>query len=177
MKAIGPGFALLLMLSGSVWAQQAYRWVEKDGRVVYSDQVPPAGVRDVRQLGGQPGVIESTPSYALQKAQQDFPVSFYRGVECDAACTDARALLQKRGTPFTEVSLRTAEDHAGFRQAFGSKEVSVPSLIVGSQKQIGFEPGLWNRMLDDAGYPRTGVTPAAAAGGARSPASANPPPR
>ncbi len=164
MRASACMLGVALLVSAGAFAQQTYRWVDKDGRVVYSDQPPPAGAREVRELrAGRPGVIESTPDYALRKAQQDFPVTFYRGVECDAACTDARALLARRGVPFTEIAIAGEEDQAAFRQAFGSKQVSVPSLLVGSQKQIGFEPGLWNRMLDDAGYPRTVVRPAAIA--------------
>ncbi|GAB4174722.1 MAG: hypothetical protein Fur0039_16850 [Rhodocyclaceae bacterium] len=165
MKAIG--FLVALLASGAACAQQMYRWVEKDGRVVYSDQAPPATVREVRSLRpGRPGVIESTPSYALQKAQQDFPVTFYRGIECDTACADARAVLQKRAIPFQEVTLGGEEENAAFRKTFGSKDVSVPSILVGSQKQIGFEAGLWNRMLDEAGYPRSGAS-ASPAGPAR----------
>lgn len=164
MRASACMLGVALLVSGGALAQQMYRWVEKDGRVVYSDQSPPAGAREVQQIrAGRPGMIESTPDYALKKAQQDFPVTLYRSVECDAACTDARALLARRGVPFTEIAIRSAQDQDAFRQAFGSTQVSVPSLLVGSQKQIGFEPGLWNRMLDDAGYPRTVVRPAAVA--------------
>jgi glutaredoxin len=161
---------LLLLAASAAQAQTMYRWIDRDGRVVYSDQIPPRDARDVQEVrAARTGTIETGPSFSLKKAQQDFPVTFYRAAECDAACADAKAVLNRRGIPFSEVALNTEEDHEAFRKAFASQEVAVPSILVGSLKQIGFEAGIWNRMLDEAGYPPAG---AATAGAGAPPAAA-----
>src|SRR5690606_7884572 len=40
--------ALALALSGAAEAQKLYRWVDKDGKVHYSDHVPPEAVDQAR---------------------------------------------------------------------------------------------------------------------------------
>lgn len=142
-----------------------YRWVDSKGVVHYSDQPPTGNTGEiVERRIGRSSVVEIGPPYGVSKARQDYPVTLYTDTNCAQSCADARNILARRGVPFTEIVLKTEEDLAAFRKQFGSQEVAVPSLMVGSQKQIGLEEGLWNRMLDDATYPRAGggSTPAAA---------------
>ncbi len=53
--SIPPPFLLLLLAAcltlGSLnaSAQNLYRWIDKDGRVIYSDSEPPKDAKDVRQ--------------------------------------------------------------------------------------------------------------------------------
>lgn len=159
----------LLLLAGAAAAsaQTMYRWVDKGGQVHYSDTPPPAEVKDVREKKvGAGNYVEVGPSYAARRAQQDFPVTFYRDAECESACKDARKLLERRGIPFSEVVLKSEEDMESFKRSFAVERAQIPALTVGGQKQIGLEDGLWNRLLDDAGYPR-----AAAPGSPRPPAA------
>jgi len=158
---------VLLVTVSVAQAQTMYRYVDKAGRVGYTDQAPPPDARQVEEVRPrQTGVVEAGQSFALKKAQQEFPVTVILGAECDDFCNDAKALLARRGVPFTESVIRTEEDVANYRKQFGTQEVSVPTLVVGTQKQIGLEEGAWNRMLDDAGYPRAVVTGPATQGAA-----------
>lgn len=156
MKAAKGSILLLgLCLALGAQAQSVYKWVDKDGRVHFSDRPPPPDARKVEEKKpGRVGYAEAGTPYALQKAQKDFPVTLYRNAECDALCEEARALLANRGIPYADLPLQSDEDMASFRSRFGTAKVQVPSLLVGAQKQVGFEPGLWNRLLDDAGYPQ-----------------------
>ncbi|MDJ0655555.1 MAG: DUF4124 domain-containing protein [Xanthomonadales bacterium] len=59
-KHIGVGTAaacLLLALGGPAQAQKLYKWVDKDGNVHYSDQVPPDQVDQARQELNEQGVV------------------------------------------------------------------------------------------------------------------------
>jgi glutaredoxin len=165
---MGFRFAVLALLGVVTLAsaQTTYRWVDKDGRVQYSDRPPPADAKNPQEKRfGSPNFVESGPSYALRRAQQDYPVTLYTAAGCDAECKRAREFLSRRGVPFAETVLKSADESAQYRQAFGGEQVFVPALIVGSQKQKGFEDGAWTRLLDAAGYPKTaqpGATPSAA---------------
>lgn len=47
--------AALLVAAGSADAQKLYRWVDKDGKVHYSDQVPPEAIDQAREELNQSG--------------------------------------------------------------------------------------------------------------------------
>lgn len=165
--AYGRGIAAVLVLAVAALAQAQtlYRWVDKQGGVHYSDTPPPAAeareMQEKRAVGT--GYVEAGPSYAMRRAQQDFPVTLYTDTRCAAACDDARKLLQARGIAFKESVMKSDEDLAAFRQRFDGEAPSVPSLIVGLQKRVGFEDGIWQKLLDDAGYPRASAPAPSAA--------------
>ena len=149
----------LLAAVSAAGAQTLYRWVDDKGGVHFSDTPPPAQVKQVEEKRARhAGEVEAGPSYAMSRAQRDFPVSLYSDGQCGEACKTARELLQRRGIPFNEVVLKTEEDRDAFTREFGGEKPSVPSITVGRQKQIGFEAGVWQKLLDDAGYPRTAPT-------------------
>jgi hypothetical protein len=152
--------SLLALAAAAGFAQSqsgetVFRWVDKDGRVHYSDQNPPKDAREVKEkrVTGTNVIDTSGPGYALRKAQQDHPVSLYTAVTCEAECKQARDFLGARGVPYSEISLKSAEEAGGYKRLFGD-EVFVPSITVGSQKHKGFEGGAWAKLLEDAGYPR-----------------------
>ena len=151
-------------------AQTLYRWVDKDGRVHYSDQPPPEAKSLQEKRLGSPNFIDtSTPSYATRKAQQEFPVTLYTAADCQAECKTAREFLGRRGVPFVELAVKSEQEAAQFKQAFGGSDLFVPSLTVGVQKQKGFEEGAWTRLLDDAGYPKSAAPGASAKKAATTP--------
>lgn len=154
MRILVTCLLLILPLTASA---QLYRWVDANGRVTYSDQPPPATARDVQQkkLGNNVFSTEKL-SYGARKAMQDFPVTLYTGQDCGKGCDDARAYLKQRGVAFSEKGLVTSEDAATYRQNVGDGPLFVPALTVGSQKFKGFEKATWERLLDDAGYPKGG---------------------
>jgi glutaredoxin len=132
-----------------------YRWVDKDGKVHFSDTPPPEDAKSSsqRSLGG--GYVEENAlPYATQIATKRNPVTLFIATDCGAPCASARDLLSRRGVPYTERNAQagTAETEA-LRKAAGTAEV--PFLIVGDNKLRGFEEDAWNSALDAAGYPRT----------------------
>lgn len=160
---------ICLLLLGLCWqaelpAQQAYRWVDKNGGVHYSDEPPPADARQVQQkrLGTNSVINTSDMPYTLRQAAQNFPVTLYLNVECDGYCEQARQLLKKRGVPYAERSLRSKEEIDAFVREFKLKESFVPALAVGNERIAGFEAAAWNRALDNAGYPAAGTVPPSA---------------
>jgi glutaredoxin len=156
-------FVIALAVATAAAGQTLYRWVDKDGRVHYSDQ-PSSEAKSLQEKRlGSPNFIDtSTPSYATRKAQQEFPVTLYTAADCQAECKSAREFLGRRGVPFVEVPVKSEQEAAQFKLVFGGGDVFVPSLTVGVQKQKGFEEGAWTRLLDDAGYPKSAVPSAAA---------------
>lgn len=141
-------------------AQQLYRWTDDKGRVHVTDTPPPPGAKDVQKRGGPrapsgPQGAGSEP-YALQVARKNFPVTFFSTPGCEA-CNEARKLLNARGVPFKEVSVNDEKQLEELKKAVGSN--SVPSIVVGSTVQKGFEEAIYHRILDAAGYPKTGILP------------------
>jgi glutaredoxin len=124
-----------------------------------TDTPPPASAKNVRKraLDTAPAAESGAAQpYAVQLAAKNYPVTLYTAPDC-APCSEARVLLNQRGVPFREVSVVGEQESAQLRNAVGS--LSVPSLVVGTSAQKGFEEGAYHSMLDVAGYPRTGILP------------------
>jgi hypothetical protein len=149
-----------LALAGSAWAQQMYRWVDKNGRVTYSDTPPPPDARKAEEKRLQHSVLQTSGmSYAMKQAVQNSPVTLYLGSDCPPACDSARHLLRKRGIPATEKVLAKQEDVDAYNKLFGTREPLVPSLVVGKTTLKGYQEAAWNRALSDAGYPTSDAPP------------------
>lgn len=78
------------------------------------------------------------------------PVSLYTNSVCGALCLEARAYLETRRVPFTEVPVEEPADVAKLRSLTGQQ--NVPVLMVGSVVQRGYDAGLYARALSAAGY-------------------------
>jgi len=141
-----------LLLATSAQAQ-FYRWVDENGRVRYSDTPPPASAKSVerKRFGGTGSADDSGIPYATQRAMRDAPVSIYSAPECGKLCADAKALLDKRGIPYREITVSGKEAIEDLKKVSG--KIQVPTLVVGSDSVSGFEASAWNRALDRAGYP------------------------
>ena len=151
-----------------------YRWVDADGKVQYSDQPPPANIKQVEKVKATGGKPSDAPlPYALQQAVKNFPVTLYSS-ECGDACTRARQLLMKRGIPYTEVDATDPKAQEELRKLTGGP-LEVPFLKVGRDALRGFEEGKWNTSLDAAGYPQTAVIPLRPPTKSAKPAGAAPP--
>ena len=151
---------ILAALLGAAFAAQAqlYRWTDAQGRVHVTDTPPPPSAKNVRSRSAEvaPASGAGEP-YALQLAVKNHPVKLYTAPDC-APCGTARALLNARGVPFSEVSVIDERQAEELKKVAGS--LSVPSILVGSSVQKGFEQGTYHALLDAAGYPRTGILPA-----------------
>ena len=131
---------------------QAYRWVDQDGRVHYTQTPPPPGAKGVQRKSFQPGPVGTVDlPYATQVAAKNFPVTLYTQPDCGAFCDQARALLVKRAVPFREVSVVTQKDLDEVKRLSGKNDL--PLLTVGNQLLSGFQQGPYNELLDSAGYP------------------------
>ena len=166
-------FAFFALVCGAA-AADLYRWVDADGKVQYSDQPPPANIKQVEKMkaaGGKPG--EAPLPYALQQAVKNFPVTLY-STACGEACTRARELLAKRGIPYSDMDATSPAVQDELRKLTGGA-LEVPVLKVGRDALRGFEEGRWNTSLDAAGYPQTALIPPRAPTKPAKPAAAAPP--
>lgn len=155
-KSLAVLAAALLLPAVAAAQSNVFRWVDKDGKVHYSDSPPESATKDVTQkrLGGGGG--ESRLPYATQVAAQKSPVTLYTGADCGEPCTLGRGLLAKRGIPFSERDAQgNATDAEALKKLIGGLEV--PVLTVGANKVKGYEDAAWHSALDAAGYPRTAL--------------------
>lgn len=168
---IRKAFFAVLVLAPLLAGAQQYRWIDKDGRVQYTDAPPPAGARDVRRegpaSGSKPAVSAPAPAGAEQpvpfevaRVQKDFPVTLYTSPSCKETCEQARGALNRRAVPFKEVQVWEPETHEELKKVSGSTEV--PTITVGRSMQKGFESSAFDILLDSAGYPPAGAFPARA---------------
>ena len=161
--------ALASTLASAAHAQSLYRYVDADGRVVYSDKPPPPSAKDVQPKRLSENVIETDPvPYAAQQAAQRFPVTLYT-FDCNV-CRDAQALLVKRGIPFETVTV-TDEKGAERLKALTGRQ-KAPVLQVGDKQVMeGYNEERWHALLDEAGYPRTAPASRPQVAGAPAPAA------
>ena len=148
------GISLALAASSAV-GQQLYRWVDKNGKVTYSQDPPPAGAATkVEQKQLKSSFVETGGlPYELQQTARNFPVTLYTGPDCGDPCKNGLALLSKRGVPFKEISVVDTNGIAELKKISGKEQL--PVLIVGRTVATGFTDGQWNSTLDSVGYPKT----------------------
>jgi len=141
-----------LVVAGTAQAAQLYRWVDDKGRVEWRDTPPPASAKKVEQRTVGGSVIETTGlPYSVQQAVKNFPLTLYI-TDCGEACTKARAHLNRRGLPYTEKNPQA--DLESYKKLTNGG-LEVPLLFVGREALKGYEEGLWDTALDNAGYPRS----------------------
>jgi glutaredoxin len=147
--------ALFLLTTASTGAEaQLYKWVDKDGKVTYSDVPPPKDAKDVKQKGYGDNVAPSDDlPYSVREAVKRNPVTLYANA-CGEPCDKARALLGARGIPFTDRNPETDQGaNDALKEAAGG--LSVPTLTIGGRVIKGFADGEWHDALTSSGYPRT----------------------
>lgn len=149
-SACAIALALVMPIAG---AQTTYRWIDRaSGQTVFSDQPPPPGSKLLESRPGRPAVSDPASNYALRQAVEKYPVTLYTMTRCLDPCRLARELLNRRGIPFAETRVDTAEMQDELAARLGG-EISIPSLFVGTQIFRGFEATAWNNLLDLASYP------------------------
>jgi len=157
-------FALALAAGTAAQERQVYRYLDADGRVVYSDRVPPGGAPDVqtKRVYGNTIETDGTP-LAVRYASERYPVTLYT-FPCGEACDSAAALLNRRGVPFATINVEDANNAEKLKQLTG--ELEAPVMQVGDKLVAkGFNEAKWHAMLDQAGYPKTPARRTADAGG------------
>ena len=154
-RSAGALALLILIASGLAAAQtqQVYRYVDPEGRVVYSDKPPPPNARDAQAKRIGKNTIEtSNLSFSAVLAQERFPVTLYT-FGCGTVCDTASAVLNKRGVPHTVVDVGQSEGADKLKRLTGG--LDAPALQVGDQYTTGYNETRWQSMLTDAGYPKT----------------------
>ena len=147
------GFLLLASACAMAQNQQVYRYIDTDGRVVYSDKPPPADARNAQAKRiGRNSIETGELSFATQQAQERFPVTLYT-FACGVVCDTAQGLLNKRGVPHTVVDVAQGDGADRLKRLTNGLEA--PALQVGEQVATGFNENRWQSMLSDAGYPKT----------------------
>jgi len=148
----------VLMLACAGADAELYRWVDADGKIHYSDQPPPANIKQVERKKASGGKASEAPlPYALQLAVRNFPVTLYSSA-CGDGCTRANQLLAKRGIPHAQADATDPAVQEELKKLTGGT-IEVPVLKVGGDTLRGFEEGRWNTALDAAGYPQTALIP------------------
>jgi glutaredoxin len=178
-RSMQRAFILMAILIGTasapLAAAQLYQWKDPQGRAVYSDQPPPISIRNAQQKAFKGSVIEIGESYTAKTAREKHPITLYASA-CGAPCDQARQLLTERGAPFSNKDPQASPEAQAELQKLTGR-LSVPVLVVGSDKIDGFEAGQWQAALDRAGYPKSappGRKPVPASAPAPTPAAAQP---
>ena len=149
------GWSLMATAQADTW----YRWVDQSGKVHYSDSLPPdttsAKSAKIRKHKGihTPHAESADMPYETRRAHQNFPVTLYVIDDCGDICQQARALLNQRGIPYAENSLKSQEQLDAFKKMSGA--AGVPVLTVGKVWLKSFQAQEWHNELDNAGYPKT----------------------
>jgi glutaredoxin len=154
VAALACAMLALVAASPAAHAQQVYRYVDPDGRVVYTDRTPPTGAKEVQAKKLSPNYIETAEMpFDAAQATARFPVTLYT-FACGEVCQRAEALLNRRGVPFTTVNVEDAKGAEDLRNLTG--DLQAPVLQVGDKNFAkGFNDAKWHAMLDEAGYPKT----------------------
>lgn len=160
MRSMGRAFLVLLavLAAGSSSFAQPYRWTDAEGRVHYSDALPPASARNVQKKRLYDNAIGQQPGYELSQAVKTAPVTLYTHPSCTSVCSAVRQLLGQRGVPFTEVIANEPKTLEQLARVSGGH--GVPVLVVGTYVEKTPTASAYNQALDLAGYPApTRATP------------------
>ncbi|MCX7225168.1 MAG: glutaredoxin family protein [Burkholderiales bacterium] len=159
-KCLAPWVAgvAATLLAGALAAQPVYRIVGADGRVTYADQPPAlAGQNKISEAGRAPEADATLPlPLSLRAAVNQYPVTLYTTANC-TPCATGRALLVRRGIPFTEKTIISSEDAEALQSLSG--ENALPLLAIGAQQIKGWTETQWQLFLDAAGYPKSSQLP------------------
>ena len=154
---------LLACATASVNAQ-LYKWVDKDGKVTYSDLPAPKDSKDVKQKSYGDNVTPSDElPYSVKEAVKRNPVTLFASA-CGDTCDKARALLGARGIPYTDRNPETDQSAMDALKA-AAGVAAIPTVTIGARVLKGFADSEWHDALTSSGYPRTnpGIRPKPAA--------------
>jgi len=145
---LGLGLLLVLPLAQ---AGKLYKWVDRDGKVHYTDRAPPssAGKVEERVIGSEP---EDSAEAALEEAVAKYPITLYSVPKC-STCDLARLYLTKHKLPFTEKNVSAGNDANQKEMIKKIGELVVPTIAVGERVMKGaYVESLLESELQMAGY-------------------------
>jgi glutaredoxin len=159
--ALWHGLAFgLAALAVSLPADAQFKVVAPDGSVTYTDRAPAGKDNKVSALTSRPtaAATEVALPLDLRQAANRYPVTLYTTDGHCEPCDSARQLLRKRGIPYAERLVQTAEDGEALQRLSGGRDA--PTLTIGGQTLRGLATEVWHSYLDSAGYPRDSRLPA-----------------
>lgn len=161
--------SLMTAAATAAQAQAVYRIVGPDGKVTFSDK-PPASADQGKVVSSGVGASGAASAgnlpFELRQVAGKFPVTLYTASNC-APCDTGRAMLTRRGIPFTERTVNTPEDSESLKKISG--DTSLPFMTIGGQRLRGFSDAEWAQYLDAAGYPKASTLPSGYRNAAPSP--------
>ena len=154
-------WALLIAAFAALPSQAQFKIVGADGKVTYTDRQPSASEGKVTSLGTHDATAvagDVALPLELRQAAARYPVTLYTLAGACEPCEAARQLLRKRGIPYAEKQVQSAEDSEALERLSGGRDA--PTLSIGAQIMRGLAPEVWGSYLDAAGYPRESKLPA-----------------
>ena len=137
-------------------AGKMYKWVDEYGNVSYQDSPPPEGSEfsEKNVDGVATGVVPTDgadPTAQLAAAAANAPIVLYSIAECDG-CELFRNFFNRFGIPFNE---KDVEDNIATQTELKAKagRLEVPTVLVGDKVMRGFNRGLLENVLENAGFP------------------------
>jgi glutaredoxin len=141
-------FALSATLLAGSASAGIYRWVDADGRIVYSDSPPKQGSAKSVKLETSV-VVPTAPPEPKAAAVQGDRVKLYTTTWC-GYCKKARAHLKSRNIPFDDIDVETTDrGRREYREIGGN---GVPVIFVGERRMDGYDQGGLQDMLKAAGW-------------------------
>lgn len=139
--------AALIFLTLAVFGLEAqaeiYKIIGPDGKVSYSDKEPQSEKAEklkIQTYSGTPSV--SSLNTAFKR------VTLFSAQWC-GACRKAKAYMASHKIAFDEWDIDTSSYAQAKMKEFGAK--SIPVILVGDQKMIGFTPEKFEAMRNKAG--------------------------
>ena len=154
MKAVQlTVLALAGLMLPAAYAATIVECRDSSGRVYFADKCPEAtSLVSKRDIGGKK---DSAPD--LAQIAKENPVDLYVTDNCDA-CDLMRNMLEKRGTPFSEINVATDVDKQS-ELIKRSGLLQVPVVYVGEKAVNGVNRAALKDALDAVGYPDPDAPP------------------
>ncbi len=137
-------------------AQELYKSVGPDGRIVYSDKPPAKGrIEKTMKFENLPSSTLPASAFSYVKQQRKMKVSsptnrptsavvLYSAAWC-GFCKEAKAYLAGKGITYQEIDIDTNDGMVAFAQAGGDK--GVPLLLAGDQRVQGFSLAAYDALF------------------------------
>ncbi|MBL8520963.1 MAG: glutaredoxin family protein [Betaproteobacteria bacterium] len=151
-----PALGMALCILAAPLAQaELYKWVDKDGKTIYSDTPPPPDIKEVKpkKFGDNVSGPSDDLPFSMREAAKRNPVTLYANA-CGEPCDGARKLLAGRGIPYSE---RNPEKDPAAQEELKklAGDLQVPFMLVGENQVRGFTEETFHAALTSAGYPRS----------------------
>lgn len=140
----------IAVLAAGVAHGEVYRWVDEDGTVHYSDE-PHEGDDEAEQVdipevnSAESVDVTTSSSGGASTSATANEVIMYSTTWCPY-CDKARTYFERNNIPFTEYDVE--ESKKGRRDHARMETDSVPVILVGDKRMIGFSIERFERLYD-----------------------------